>query len=114
MLTYVDSLDLDPINRYGAGHLLQRGGQGLAVGSQQVEATQGAAQPVQALVHTLQRCPAVNQNGLHWKNGHQLGCCMYMQPHRTQHISIDQLADVTDVTTSRCVMKTTGMQRMWA
>lgn len=60
MLTYIISLYLDAINTFDAGQPSQPVEQVIGRSSQQqVETAQGAAQPVQALVHTLQCRPAV-------------------------------------------------------
>ena len=64
LLTDANPLYLETIDGRGAGHSLQRGEQSSATGSQLVEAAQAAAQPVQALVHTLQRRPVADHTGL--------------------------------------------------
>jgi hypothetical protein len=76
MLTYIVPLYLDAVNTRDAGQLSQRVEQVTAIRSQQVEPAQGAAQPVQASVHTQQRRPAVDHTSRTSVCINLYSCCM--------------------------------------
>ena len=84
MLTYIVPLYLDAIDRHGAAHLSQRVEQGVGKWLQEMEAAQSAAQPVQALVHTLQRRPAAKSHRCAFiNNAHPLSCWHACMPNST-------------------------------